>query len=90
MRRPNLTVYCRDRNINHLYHRLRRALLGHKNRSSRVAINKRLIESQDVALERFYDAIDDVGFRIIVGLIYQHANTLLADVHDSNGDRPPL
>ncbi|KAF1975802.1 hypothetical protein BU23DRAFT_597540 [Bimuria novae-zelandiae CBS 107.79] len=60
--RPNVTAYCRDRNISHLRQRVTRALRGLNNKSTRPAANKRLSDEQESALERFCDAIDDVGF----------------------------
>ncbi|KAK7184726.1 transposase, partial [Paraphaeosphaeria sporulosa] len=69
--RPDVTAYCRDRDILRLRKRIYYALST----------------EQELALIRFCDAIDDVGFGITRELVQQQADFLLADAHD--GDDPP-
>jgi len=87
LNRPNVRAYCRDRNINHLRQRVQRALNGAKNKSTREPANKKLSIEQDLALERFIDAIDDVGFGVQKELVSQQADALLAEAYE--GDGPP-
>jgi hypothetical protein len=83
---PNVSAYARDHGLN--YQRLLRAYKGGNNRSTRPSTNRKLTEEQDLALERFLDAVDDIGFGIHAGLVAQQANALLAESH-TGSDPPP-
>ena len=83
---PNVSAYARDRGLD--YQRLLRAYKGGNNRSTRPSTNQKLTEEQDLALERFLDVIDDIGFGIHAGLVAQQANALLAESH-TGSDPPP-
>src|SRR6478736_5509951 len=85
--RPDVTAYCRDRDILRLRKRIYYAVRGGNNKSTRPSTNKKLSTEQELALIRFCDAIDDVGFGITRELVQQQADFLLADAHD--GDDPP-
>ncbi|EDU45984.1 multidrug resistance protein fnx1 [Pyrenophora tritici-repentis Pt-1C-BFP] len=65
------------------FFRLRRAYLGLSNRCNRAKPPAlyRLNESQDFALERYLNAIDNIGFGIHRGLVEQQANSLLEDAY---------
>ena len=69
--RPNIKSYATTHNLP--YQRLRRAYLGLPNRCDRAKPPTlyRLNESQDFALERYLDAIDNIGFGIHYGLVEQ-------------------
>jgi hypothetical protein len=50
--RPNVSAYCRDRNISHLRLRLQRRLNGRNTKSTRPATNKKLSIEQELALTK--------------------------------------
>ena len=87
MTRPNVTAYCRDRNIPYLRNRVLYALQGGLNRKPRSKANKKLLIKQELAFKRVCTAIDDVGFGITREFVRSAADALLADVHE--GDSPP-
>lgn len=87
--RPNLSKYCRDRAIpDAICQRIRRALKGNNNRKTRPATNTKLSAEQDLALERFCDKIDDVGFGVTRAMVTAQADALLAEAHEGD-DEPP-
>lgn len=69
---PNIHQYATDNALP--YKRLLRAYKGLPNRSTRPPTNRKLSMEQDLALCRFLDAIDAIGFGIHHGLIEQQAN----------------
>ena len=59
---PNVLKYCRDRQLP--YQRVRRALSGGHNRSTRPQAHNLLTQEQDSALLRYCIAVDDIGFGV--------------------------
>lgn len=86
---PNIKSYATTHNLP--YQRLRRAYLGLPNRCDRAKPPAlyRLNESQDLALERYLDAIDNIGFGIHRGLVEQQANSLLEDAYTGLNEVAP-
>lgn len=74
---PNISSYAKVHNLP--YHRLRRAYLRKPTRLERNISNYRLSDSQDLALERYLDAIDAIGYGIHRGLVAQQAYALLEE-----------
>jgi hypothetical protein len=74
---PNISSYAKVHNL--LYYRLRRAYLHKPTRLDRNIPNYRLSNSQDLALERYLDAIDAIGYGIHRGMIAQQAYALLEE-----------
>jgi hypothetical protein len=52
---------------------------GGRTRSDRRPPNLRLSEEQDLALERYIDAVDAIGYGVHRGLVEQQANALLEE-----------
>jgi hypothetical protein len=57
--------------------------------SSRAATSDRLTADQDLALERYRDAIDAIGFGISKKLVEAHANSLLKESHFGDPETVP-
>jgi hypothetical protein len=52
---------------------------GGRTRSDRRPPNRLLLEEQDLALKRYMDAIDAIGYGVYWGLVEQQANAILAE-----------
>jgi hypothetical protein len=69
--KPNISSNAMLNNLS--YHRLSRAYLNNPTRLDRVVPNYRPSDEQDLALERYLDAIDAIGYGIHRGIIAQQA-----------------
>jgi hypothetical protein len=74
---PNIRSYATAHNLP--YYQLRRAYLNLPTRSDRKPVNYRLNDEQDLALERYLDAINAIGFGIHRELVAQQAYALLQE-----------
>jgi hypothetical protein len=64
---------------------------GGRTRSDRRPPNRLLSEEQDLALERYMDAIDAIGYGVYRGLVEQQANAILAESYTGLDEaHPPL
>lgn len=78
--------------LHHLpYQRLRRAYQGGKTRSNRqsTADYRRLSPDLDLALCRYLDALDAIGYGIHRGLIHAQATALLDETYTGLDEAPP-
>jgi hypothetical protein len=66
---------------------MRKPTTYHTNRKQ--PFNYRLSNTQDLALKRYLDAIDAIGFSIHRGLVQQQAYSLLEEAYTSINERPP-
>ncbi|KAF1993088.1 DDE-domain-containing protein, partial [Amniculicola lignicola CBS 123094] len=72
------------------YYRLRRAYLDLPTRSDRKPLNYCLSAEQDLALERYLDAIDTIGYGIYRGIITSQAYALLKELYTGINKAPKL
>src|SRR5437660_1442102 len=88
--RPSIAAYAKAHNLP--YYRLRRAYLGLPNRCNRTqsAQNYRLTETQDLALVRYLEAIDAIGFGVHRTMIEQQANFLISEAYLGSNEAPPV
>jgi hypothetical protein len=84
---PDIKSYAKAHNLP--YQRLRRLYRNQPTRSDRKPNNYRLSDTQDLALERYLDAIDAIGFGIHRGLVAQQAYAMLEEAYDGVDERPP-
>jgi hypothetical protein len=86
---PDVKSYATAHNLP--YQRLRRAYLNRPTRCDRKPDNYRLNNSQELALERYLDAIDDIGFGIHRGIVQQQAYAMLEETYTGIDEAsPPL
>jgi hypothetical protein len=85
--KPNILSYAKNHNLP--YHRLRRAYLYKPTRLDRAVPNYRLTDTQDLALERYLDAIDAIGYGIHRDLVTQQAYALLEESYIGPDKAPP-
>ena len=84
---PDLKSYARVHNLP--YYRLYRMYKGGHTRSDRRPPNTLLSEEQDLALERYMDAIDAIGYGVHRGLVEQQANAILAESYTGLDEAHP-
>ncbi|KAF2032529.1 hypothetical protein EK21DRAFT_60646, partial [Setomelanomma holmii] len=75
--KPNIKSYATTYNLP--YYRLLRMCKGLPTRSDRRPPAHQLSEEQDLALERYLDVINAIGFGVYRALVEPQANTLLMD-----------
>jgi hypothetical protein len=77
LHKPNVKRYAALHNLP--YQRLRHALQGKHDRTSRTQAHWLLSDHQDLALEQYCDAVNEIGFGITKNLGETQANTLLEE-----------
>ncbi|KAJ6280839.1 hypothetical protein J3E71DRAFT_241122 [Bipolaris maydis] len=86
--KPNISSYAKAHNL--AYKRLLRAYNNAPTRSDKKPTNCRLNDTQDLALERYLDAINAIGFGIHHRMIAQRAYALLQESYIGPDESPPL
>lgn len=89
MNRPNVKQYAATYDLP--YQRLLRLYKGGNTRSDRALIvdTRRLSPDQDLALCRYLDSLDAIGYGVHRGLITAQAYQLLLDACSGNDEAPP-
>lgn len=85
--KPNISSYAKAHNLG--YKRLLRAYNNAPTRSDKKPTNCRLNDTQDLALERYLDAINAIGFGIHHRMIAQQAYALLQESYIGPDESPP-
>jgi hypothetical protein len=86
LHKPNVKRYAALHNLP--YQRLRHALQGKHDRTSRTQAHWLLSDHQDLALERYCDAVNEIGFGITKNLVETQANTLLEESFFGSEEAP--
>ena len=84
--KPNISSYAKTYNLG--YKRLLRAYKNALTRSDKKPTNYRLNDAQDLALERYLDAINAIGFGIHHRMIAQQAYALLQESYIGLDESP--
>ncbi|EUC27060.1 hypothetical protein COCCADRAFT_112679, partial [Bipolaris zeicola 26-R-13] len=84
--KPNISSYAKTHNLG--YKRLLRAYKNAPTRSDKKPTNYRLNDAQDLALERYLNAINAIGFGIHHRMIAQQAYALLQESYMGPDESP--